>query len=360
MNWAQENKTLAGIVGVMVAGGLGLGAWLYLSWSDYSVSMEEWSKTRTRMNAIRGAKIAPTTDNVEAREKQLTAYADKVNRLRDVLLAVQQKPAPMSETEFQARLKERSAEVKRMATAAGVKGLSEEFALGFERYAAQPPRSAEIASRLNVHLDAVEKLVSILIEAGVNSIEMVERTKLEDEDAPVAPKAPPPTGKAKTAAAKKGAKKPVITQEEAAEPVLDRYPIKVLMTTDQGPFQTVINSLCSPGKTSPHFLVVRLVRIENSRMDGPSKEEIFQRRSTAAAAATAGGQAPATTEPPKPDAPQVIPVPKPGTVDAFDVMGRETLKVYLEVDYIRFRPSASAEEEEAPAAAPAATAAAKS
>jgi hypothetical protein len=49
----------------------------------------------------------------------------------------------------------------------------------------------------------------------------------------------------------------------------------------------------------------------------------------------------------------VIAPPKPATPDAFDIMGREQLKVYLEIDYIRFRPAAKVEDEEVAADAPA-------
>jgi hypothetical protein len=369
MNWAQENKKLAGIVGVMVVGGLGLGVWLYLSWSGYSGAMEQWDQTQARINTLRAKKPTPTADNVAKRDKHLSEYADKVNQLRGALLAVQQGTKPISETEFQARLKDIAAEMKRLAKAAGVKDLPDDFALGFDKYSSQPPRSPEIAAELNVHLDAMQKLVTACIEAGVTSIDMLDRTKLENEDAPVptkaAPVVKPKAGAASAARKAKGVKKPVITEQAAAEPVLDRYPIKLLITTDQGPFQNLVNTLCHPGKM-PYFMVLRLVRIENSRTDGPTKDEINQRRTSAAQSASPENAAPKpAAEPPKPGAAaapaaQVITPPRPATPDAFDIMGREQLKVYLEIDYIRFRPAPKIEDEEtssdtpAPAGAPAA------
>jgi hypothetical protein len=100
--------------------------------------------------------------------------------------------------------------------------------------------------------------------------------------------------------------------------------------------------------------VVRLVRIENTRLDGPTKDEILQRRtSSAQPAAAAEHPTKAATEPPKPGGPVLITPPKPATQDAFDIMGREQLKVYLEIDYIRFRPAAKVVDEDAPAETPA-------
>jgi hypothetical protein len=356
MNWAQENKTLAGIVGVMVAGGLGLGVWLYLSWDGYSKAMEEWNTTQDRIVKIRSEKLEPTAANVALREKQLTEYADKVNQLRGALLAVQQTPTPLSETAFQAKLKERATAMKNLARTLGMKALPDDFALGFDRYASQPPRSPEVAAELSMHLDAMEKLVTTCIESGVAEINMLERTKLANEDAPLPPPPPPTKSKSKTTTRKdKKAVKTLITEQSAAEPVLDRYPVKLLLTTDQGPFQTILNTLCHPGKM-PYFFVVRQLRVENTRLDGPTKEEIRSRME--AASKDVGSSSPAEAAKP-PDAAaaaaggQVIVPPKPGPKDAIDLLGGEMLKVYMEVDYIRFRPAAKVESEDA---APAATA----
>src|SRR4051812_47216710 len=199
MNWAQENKTLAGIIGVMVAGGVGLGVWLYLTWADYSASMEQWQQTQSRIVSIRSKKLAPTPENVTTREGQLAEYAEKVNQLRGALLSLQQAPKPMSETEFQAKLKDRATEIRNLARTMNIdeKHLPNDFALGFEKYATQPPRSPEMAAELNVHLDAIDKLVTTCIEAGVASIDLLERTKLPNEDIAPPPKANAPKPKAK-------------------------------------------------------------------------------------------------------------------------------------------------------------------
>ncbi len=345
----KENKKLAGIVGVIVAGAVGLGAWLFLAWSGYAESMENWDTTQSKIAAIKGKKLEPTEANVAAREKLLTDYADKVNNLRTALLAVQQPVKPMSETEFQAKLKDRATEIKRQAKTMAMTPLPDDFALGFDKYASQPPRSAEIAAELNVHLDVVEKVLTTCIESGVTTIDSIERTKLANEDAPTPAKAEPvkakTSSKASTGKTAKG-KKPVITEQAAAEPVLDRYPIKLLITTDQGPLQSILNTFCHPGKM-PYFLVVRQLRIENQRLDGPTKEEMNAKRSSTASAA-AGLEPLKPAAPAAPDAPQLISAPRPSAPDAYDIMGNELLKVYLELDYVRFRPAAEIEEEAAP------------
>jgi hypothetical protein len=328
MNWVQENKSLAGILGVMIAGILGLGAWLFLSYSDYSTSMEKWGQNDGSIATLKSKKVYPNQENAESREEEVGAYADKVDLLRTALLSekVQQPVKPMSQTEFQAKLKERATAVVQMARAADVT-LPADFALGFADYTTNVPRTAEVAADLGVHLDVMERLVTTVIQSGVKSIDLFDRAKLPNEDRPVEPKpAPTPKGKASktTKTTKKGSKRKVITEEQAAEPVLDRHPVKMIITTDQAPFQNIINTLCDPIKM-PHFLVVRLVRVENERQDGPSRDEIARKKNPevtfdqpvdpAAAPAAAAKVAP----------------------DAVTIMGEEKLKVYLEVDYVRFR-----------------------
>lgn len=348
MNWVQENKSLAGILGVMIAGILGLGAWLYLSYSDYATSMEAWGQNDTKISTLKSKKVYPNKENAESREDEVSAYADKVDLLRTALLSdkVQQPVKPMSQTEFQAKLKERATAVVQMAKAADV-ALPADFALGFADYTNNVPRTPEVAAELGVHLDVMERLVTTVIQSGVKSIDLFERTKLPIEDRPVEPK-PVPATKSKSSKSskttKKGSKRKVLTEEQAAEPVLDRHPVKMIITTDQEPFQNIINTLCDPIKM-PHFLVVRLVRVENERQDGPSREEIARKKNPEVAFDQPVDPAAAPTA-----AAKVAP-------DAVTIMGEEKLKVYLEVDYVRFRdlPKEEGAEASAPASNTAST-----
>lgn len=348
MNWVQENKSLAGILGVMIAGILGLGAWLYLSYADYSTSMEEWSKNDGAIATLKGKKVFPNQENSEAREAEVSAYGDKVDSLRSALLSekVQQPIKPMSQTEFQAKLKERATAVVQMAKSADI-ALPADFALGFADYTNNVPRSPEVAAELGVHLDVMERLITTVLQSGVKSVELFERTKLPNEDRPVEPKPSAvrkPADKPKKKEGKSKSKRAAITEEQAAEPVLDRYPVKLIVTTDQTPFQNIINTLCDPVKM-PHFLVVRLVRVENERQDGPSREEIARKKNPEVS----------LEQTPDPTTPGGAAAASKVAPDAVTIMGEEKLKVYLEVDYVRFRKPASATEEATEVSSTAAT-----
>lgn len=351
MNWIKENKSLAGILGVMIAGAIALAVLLFMSYTAYNESVEKWKTTSENVKRLKSAKLYPDPANVAAKEKMVAEYADKVNLLRATLLdsKVQQAVKPISETEFQAKLKDRANTVKRLAEGSQVL-LPADFALGFDEYTGSLPRTPEVAADLNIHLDVMEKLITSLIQSGVKSVDMLERTKLPNEKAAVAaPVVAPKATKAKPNS--KAKNKTIITAAAAAEPVLDRYPIKLMLTTDQGPFQNLMNTLANPSKL-PHFLVVRQLRVENEKLDGPLKSEIRISRDTVSTETSA---APAAAPSGAPAGTQVIVPPKAAPKDAITIMGEEKLKLYLEVDYIRFRPAAEVEETATPAATAAVT-----
>lgn len=322
MNWIEQNKKLAFIFGVMIAGGLGLGFWFYMAWSDYSDARTEWESTSQKSSVMENGKVYPSAANVKALDQEITEYRGEYRLLRTALLdpKAQRPVTPMSETEFQAKVKERTRAVTQKSEEFGVV-LPPKFALGFEEYSSVLPPNAEAAAELNIHLDVMEKFITTLIGARVTSIDQIQRYRLPSEEKKSA--APAPVKVSAPAA-----------PASAAEQVLDRYTIKCNLTTDQRPLETLMNSLSNAADTHD-FLVVRLLRVDNERPDAPTKEEI-----RAAQRNSASSETPAPPPSPvglKTPALNIIVPPKPLPADARTIIGAEALKVYLEVDYIRFR-----------------------
>lgn len=333
MNWIQQNRKLASILGVMIVGGLGLVAWLLMAWSGFSSARAEWDSMSQRTTTMENSKVYPSAANVQSLDQKITDYRDKFFTLRKVLLdpKLQQPVTPMSETEFQAKVKERAKAIDQRAKELGV-SLPKSFAVGVEEYSDTLPPNAEAAAELNVHLDVLEKFIMTLVEAKVTSLDELQRTRLAVEKT----KGPAPAPAPVPAKQKRGvAAAPVAT----AEQVLDRYTIKCVFTTDQGPLQAVMNNLSNAAKT-PDFLAVRLMRVENERTDAPTKEEIkFPQQNNPAPEPPA----PPKTGDAKAPASNIIAPPRPQPPDARAIIGFENLKVYLEVDYIRFREPPSEE-----------------
>lgn len=346
MDWMRENKTLAGIIGVMVAGGLGLTAWLVMSYMAYSTSVEEYQAVSGNVASIKGAKLFPSAENVEAKEAAVSAYEEAVGRLGTVLLALQQPVAPLTDTEFQARLKARIADARQAAAAAKI-ALPKEFAFGFDSYTTGLPRSGEAATQLGDYLAAVDAIVKMIIESGAKSIDSLERTELAIEKGapppPTPPKEPKKVTKARTTKGKgKAAAKAVVAPKEIAQ-VVERRKLTLTLTADQGPLQVIMNKLASPSQMV-HFSVVRQLRVENEKQEGPLRGSLKRLEPKSPTPPTMGEGEPATPNPnasKTPEAgaaaaPQVIEPAKPDDPDAQAVFGEELLKVYLEIDLVRF------------------------
>lgn len=348
MDWMRENKTLATIIGVMVAGALGLSAWLVMSYFGYSASMEQFGTVSNTVATLKGAKLFPSEEHVQAREAAVTEYESAVSRLGTVLLALQQPVKPMSDTEFQAHLKKRIAETRQAAE--GKVKLPKEFAFGFDKYTTNLPRSGEAASQLGDYLAAADAMTNMFIESGISTIDSLERTGLAIESDAPAPKPEPPKETKKPAAktgkkAKPGVKNPAPPKEIAK--VVERRTVTLTMTADQGALQVLMNKLASPSEMV-HFTVVRNLAIANEKQEGPLRGSL-----RVPSPPVVGPSEPKLEgepaapkkegEPAAPEKPRLIEPVKPATPDALSVFGEEKLKVYMEIDLVRFLEPKSGE-----------------
>src|SRR5436190_4258161 len=106
MNWIKQNRQLATLLGIMIAGIVGLGIWLFLAWSDFSSARDEWNSMSQKTTTMERNKVYPSADNVKALDQKISDYSEKFGTLRKVLLGpeLQQEVKPITETEFQARV----------------------------------------------------------------------------------------------------------------------------------------------------------------------------------------------------------------------------------------------------------------
>lgn len=324
MDWIRENKKLAAILGLMVFGGIGLAVMLFMAYSAYAASLERHQAVNASLASIKGAKLFPSPENVQAKETAIGQYEDAVDSLGSVLIRLQQPVKPMTDTDFQARLKARIAEVKQMAE--GRTTLPKEFAFGFDTYTGSLPRSAEAAAELGDYLAAVDEMVKMFIDAGIASITALERSELSvEKGAPPPPPPPPPKkdAKVKTTTKTKSGKQAAPPKEIAK--VVERRTVKCSVVADQGPLQVLMNKLASPSQM-PFFTVVRLLRVENEKLEGPLRSAVQAPRDDET-------EPKPPTEPPNPN---IIEPAKPAREDSVAVLGQENLKVYLEIDLVRF------------------------
>lgn len=370
MDWIKENKVLGTIVILIVAGALGLVALLVMSYLKLASSQEQLDTINGNLAAIQRMPLYPSKENVEEKSQLVGEYGDAVNLLGTTLLTLQDadevKVKPMTETEFQADLKKRIGAIKDKASKSLVKpgGMSlppGEFDFGFS-YTGSLPRNAEAATALGDYLAGVDAVAGLMIDAGVESIDSIQRSELAVEKGAPPPKPEPVASKSSKSSKKKdkgkaGAPK---KQVEVAK-VVERRTLTITATMDQGPLQMILNHLASV-KSMPHYTVLRLHRVENVKQEGPLKsamalpavsppEPVQPGQEPAAPAPPAPGGAPAPAAPgapagQKPAAPAVpavvmptsqpVAAAKPQPPDSQVVFGDEKLKVYFEIDLVRF------------------------
>jgi hypothetical protein len=259
------------------------------------------------------AKIAPTPENLAAMHAMLKEYIVSAGKMALVLYKLQPDPKPMSDTDFQAKVKARTLEVKKL----GAGRLPAEFNLTFDKYVDNLPKASgtltadQVATELSGYLDAVEEITTMILKSGVGSIDLIERSDLPAEKTD--DKATP-NGQGQRGAA-----------EMSDQTITERRQVRLMLRLDQGVLQTILSKLASPSEM-PYFTVVRLLRIENEVQVGPARVAL------AAKLEPEGGVT-------APEGDEAKPAPKgvqPATPDSLVVLGKEGIRAYLEIDLVKF------------------------
>ena len=117
MDWIRENKTLATIAGIFLAGALALGALLLVSHFSYGESLETFTSKASQLASKERAPLYPNEANVKALEEKVAGYEEKVGSLGTVLLKLQVESKDITDTDFQAKLKQQIADIRAKADA---------------------------------------------------------------------------------------------------------------------------------------------------------------------------------------------------------------------------------------------------
>lgn len=348
MDWIRENKKMASIMGVFLALAAALGFLVFTAWSSLGEAQDRFAAANNGLAAMKSADLFPSPENLAKKKAAVEDYEKKVSTLSRVLLSLQPAVEPISETDFQAKLKAVIADVRTRAEK--ITRLPGDYALGFSEYTASLPKSATVAQELSDYLDAAGAVTKALIDAGVEALDTFERSQLASEKGEPAPPPAPPKARPGVPPGRAPALKQAAPVKEVAK-MVERRTLTLTLTCDQGALQKLMNQLASPSQM-PYFTAIRLLRVENEKSEGPLRAAITQeltKQATATGiedgAATAdqvvigadGQPAPAAEA----AASNVIAAAKPGLKDAVSVAGQEKLKVYLEIDLIKFIDSAA-------------------
>lgn len=305
MNWFTENKVFSSF---LVLIGLAVAALLYLTFSArgaYTTAVESYQANVLTLSSLRGKAPFRNQENLTKIREQVESYKSLNESLRDNLMERQGAIPTVEPAAFQARLREAVSRIVKLAGERKV-ALPEKFYLGFDRYENELPGN-EVAGLLSWQLDAIESVVTRLIDLKSTSISALLRSPIPGEaGAPVAPApAARPAG-------------PGVAK--VPERLLIKYPFQVVFQGYPGQAQSILNEITA----HPRFMIVRAIKIENEALTTPVRGSV-----------TAENTAPEFT----PDD-----APKPPEAVSFDkvILGKERITTSMIIDLVQFTPKTPA------------------
>ena len=345
MNWIKQNKLLAGIAFVAIAGSIALLWFAFSSMGAASKSISSHKSAVGEIGRLQNANLFPSAANLSAKEEAVANLQAETRALRAGLGEKFGTKAEEDPATFGQRVQKKFEELKTEWEAAGVT-VPKDFFLGLDRYRQSVAANPAAVADLDTQLSAISTIIAATVKSGVTSLDKFSR-------APVAGEEGGPN-------------------KDSAKGPLRRYAIEVQCTGTEASIRALVNSLSA---ATDHFFAFRAIRLQNEVQTGPKKEEV-RKQVTPASTAPAGGAAdlfglfeggdaaPAPAPPPMTDAERLMAnlagqeggapgdAPKPaqfvfakeGTKDAFQFLGSEKVKATIRLDLVLFPPVPKEEE----------------
>jgi hypothetical protein len=279
MNWFRQNRWLGSF---LILFGLATLLALFFLWraraafAQATTRFEAAATERTRLERL---DPFPSDPNYEKMKFYFDDYTGAVEKMKNDLKERMLPISPLAPNEFQSRLRQVTLATMEKARVNRVQ-LPRTFYMGFEEFASSLPATAA-APLLGQQLSQIQLLMNILIDARVDSITALKRTKLPEEGGAVAATpAPAATGKSRAA--------PV------APKVFERNVVDLTFVASQPAARKVLNQIAS---SSQQFYIIRTLYVKNEKDKGPPRQGGEANTGTAGVGSTPvpGSSAPPST-----------------------------------------------------------------
>jgi len=249
MDLFKKNPFAGALIAATAVLSVGALYFLYSAHSSFTYESDAYSANTGKLTQLQSARPGPNQENLEATKEELEQARKTLERLSKTISA---ESAPFDATltpqKFQDALAEQINALTLQAEKADVT-LPEDFALGFERYRAEPPSPAA-APFLGQQLASISNVASLLIKARVKRIASFARAPLPQELEETA----------EDARAKAG-------DDSLADVALATFDIA--FEADQANFREALNSIVA----SNPVVFLRLLDVANSQPKAPQKED---------------------------------------------------------------------------------------
>lgn len=320
MSWIKENKFIVALGGGTLVGAIAL-YWVGSSGATrYAEAKTQFEEAATEASGFERLALYPKTENRDGKRKALDEYRKSTETLQSAFAKFRPKEIKnISPQEFTDRLKTADAEVRTAFEEAGTT-VPDAFFVGFEGYKTSLAR-ANTTGILDYQLNSIKSILLDLAKARPTEFKNLHRPSLVEEN-----------GQAYT---------------PPANAVARPLPLEL---TFIGPERSAREFLSSIVKLDNQFLVIRAIRISNTKKDPPRASDAkFDKpaaaKATAAADVFGGGfvlpgddVVPDEAEKPAEVAAPVAPPADSSRILA-QVLGNEEVQVFVRLDLLQFLPA---------------------
>ncbi|MBK1853621.1 Amuc_1100 family pilus-like protein [Verrucomicrobiaceae bacterium 5K15] len=266
MSWIQENKFVAGLIGVTAVVGGGILFFGNSQGNAYEEKMESFETLKGKYSTLEKSTPYPNAENRKAKEEAMATYHQAINEVRKGLNSYRpEKLETLSPEQFSDLRVDISKSLRAKFEEAGTT-LPEETEFGFEKYAKSAIKSAA-TPKLNYQLGATQWLLSKLAETKPDALVNIVRTPLPIETGKPAA-APAPRGRNNRAgranANRKGA------QGAAPDGPYQLMPMELTFTADEAAVRDFLKEMVGSDK---YFFAIRSLRVRNEKQTAPSEAD---------------------------------------------------------------------------------------
>src|SRR5262249_55939204 len=260
MKWFQQNRALGTLLlvsGICILLGAAL---LYWRWSVWSEAKQTFDQATAERNRLQSLDPFPNDANYRKLQGYLERYNAALDKFKEDLKSEVAPALPLAPNEFQSRLRQATLAALDRARTNNVK-LPDKFQLGFDEFARTMPDTA-VAPLLGQELSQVQMLISVVLDAKVDSITSFHRRPLPEERGASPTPAPAP-GRRVVATTKPGS--------TPTPKLIERNVVEITFKAAPGAARKVVNEITS---SAGQFFIIRTLYVHNENDKGPPRERI--------------------------------------------------------------------------------------
>ena len=259
-------------------------ATLYWTTSKWIAARSEFNKTSAERLRLESLDPFPTAANYQKLKTYIANYRTMLDKVKAELKKEMTPETPLAPNEFQSRLRQATVSTLNRARTSNVK-LPDNFRLGFDEFATALPKT-DVAPLLGQELSQVQMLISILLDARIDSLTVFHRSPLaEEKETKTGPTATPiPAGRRGSPAQKEKSAGP------SASRVLERNTVDLTFKASLESARKVLNEIST---SNGQFYIIRTLYVRNEKEEGPLREKTAEPSPTPAAAGSANQPPPA-------------------------------------------------------------------